>query len=90
MITEFIFGLVTDLVTTIIGWLPVVEIPAFLGDIDDSVNAVLGYVKGFGGWVSFPYLSSCVIAALGVWLACLVVKALRAAASYVPMFGGAG
>lgn len=91
MISEFFinlaFGIVTWM-TSLAGtdW----EVPAEIASFDDTLSAFIGSFSGLGVWAPWVLMLTCVGIAVGTWIVCLVIKALRAVAAHVPMVGGAG
>lgn len=83
-----------NVTSTFLVWLaglfPAVDIPAWFVGLDDQYNALMAPISGVGAWVDFNIMITCVTFALGVWLVCFIIKLLRAVASYIPFFGGAG
>lgn len=67
-------------------WTP----PPEMASAATTINALLEGMAGFGVWVDFGVLATCVGIAVGVWTTVIIIKLARAIAAHVPLFGGAG
>ena len=90
MVTEWIVNLATSFVQWLASLFPAWDPPSQLTGMTTAVNSILGTLSGFGVWVDFTTLNSCVLAAVGVWAVVLAIKLIRAVIAHVPQFGGAG
>lgn len=90
MVIEWLLGLAVVINDFVTGLFPDIEFPDWFVNIDDRFNAVFASIDGLGAWVDFGLAITCVMAALGTWVSCLGIKALRAAAAHVPFVGGSG
>lgn len=59
-------------------------------DVWASIEGIAGEFASVGVWFNWVALTSAVGLAIGVWLVCLLVKAIRALIAHFPQFGGAG
>jgi hypothetical protein len=79
-------GIATWFCTLFPAWDP----PAWFVSLGSSLAGLVSGMSGLGGWIDWPIVSVIAAAAIGTWLVCLGIKALRAIASYIPFVGGAG
>lgn len=91
MIVQWLF----DLNAQLQGWLTAQfptdwTVPDFFANLDDTVNSVLSNLNNVGVWVDWPVVIGCVSAVVLTWVATAAIKLIRAIASYIPFFGGAG
>lgn len=90
MVIEWALGLALMVSEWITGMFPEVEIPQWFIDLDGAVNTVFATLSGLSAWVDFVLLFGVLSTTAIVWVACLIIKALRAAAAHVPLVGGSG
>jgi len=68
------------------GW----TVPDFFTHFDATINGVIANLNGVGAWIDWPVAIACVTATILVWGIAATIKLVRAIASYLPVFGGAG
>lgn len=89
MIVEWLIGIANNIVT----WIST-NLLTWQGAQPQNIwPGVQGWVSQFasiGVWINWAATISAIGLAIGVWLVCLGIKAVRALVSYVPEFGGAG
>lgn len=76
------------------GWLatlfPPIDIPTWVTDPITVVYDFLDAASGLGIWFPWAVLSAVVGGLVTIWLVTFGAKLVRAVASYLPFFGGAG
>lgn len=89
MIIEWLLGIANNIVT----WLAD-EVLTWDGpqpyDIWGDIQSMVGEFASIGVWIDWAAIASAVGLAIGVWLVCLGIKAVRALIAHIPEFGGAG
>ena len=89
MIIEWLVTLAVNIVT----WLSE-EVLTWEGiqpvDIWGHVEGMVAQFASIGVWIDWPAVSTAVGLAIGVWLVCLGIKAIRALIAHIPQFGGSG
>lgn len=65
-------------------------VPDFFVHFDATLNGVIANLNGVGAWIDWPVAIACVSATVLVWGVAATIKLVRAVASYLPFFGGAG
>jgi hypothetical protein len=89
VIFEYFLGLVADIVNWLAANVFTWDGPQprnVWGDIEGMVNNV----ASIGVWIDWAAIFTAAALAIGVWLACLGIKALRALIAHIPQVGGAG
>lgn len=90
MITQWFI----DMGTRFVGWLaslmPTWTPPDVLVNFGSTFNGFFSRIAGLGGWFDFTVCGVCLGLALAAWVTGAGIKLLRAIASYIPLFGGAG
>lgn len=88
MVIDWLLGIVESVLTTVLGWLPVVEAPAWLSTAGGWIATVGTYVEGTGVWIPWAVIAG-VIAAWVVAMATMVtIKGVRIVASFLTLGGG--
>jgi hypothetical protein len=59
-------------------------------DVFAAIEGFAGQFASLGVWLNWAALIAAVGLAISVWLACLLVKGIRALIAHFPQFGGAG
>lgn len=90
MITEWLISLSVGFVEWIASMLGPWEPPQELLDMVDGVTGILATFSSLGVWVNWVVLGGCVTVAVGVWVAVVGIKLIRAVLAHIPLFGGAG
>jgi hypothetical protein len=90
VITDAVLSAALGVWTWLGSLFPHVDLPSWFVDFGATVNGFFTQFAGLGAWAPWPLLGACAALSLLVWVVCIVVKGLRAVASYIPFFGGAG
>lgn len=90
MITEWVVNIGIAIAEWWVSLIPDWDVPAELISLDDTVNGFFDQWSGLGVWAPWALLGICAGIAIGTWVLGVTVKAIRAIASYIPFFGGAG
>jgi hypothetical protein len=89
-----ITGWFLDIAAGFVGWFASLfsgfTVPQWFADMGTSMGGLLSGLNGLGGWIDWPVVSIAAASALATWAVCLGIKTVRAIASYIPFFGGAG
>ena len=90
MIVEWLLALGADMSAWFAGlqadWTP----PVFLTEFATNLNSLLADLNGVGVWADWAYILAIVGIVLATWGITFAIKIVRAIASYIPFFGGAG
>lgn len=89
MIVEWLIGIASNIVT----WLSE-DVLTWEGaqprDVWGDIEGMVAQFASIGVWIDWAAVSAAVALAIGVWLVCLTIKAIRALLAHIPQFGGAG
>lgn len=88
MITDYLIKWFADLTHVLLGWLPAVPVPSWLGDADGLMGTVFGYAGSMGVWFPVPLAVTVTGAILAAWGIGFAVKAVRIVASFFTLGGG--
>lgn len=90
MITQFFLDLGASIVNWLASLFPPWQVPSQVTGLPGMLSQLLAGMGGLGGWIDWGVVSAAVGVAVSTWIVCLVIKTLRAIASYLPFVGGAG
>lgn len=90
MITEAVVHVACLFAAWVATLFPSWQVPDWFSGLGTTINGVLANLNGVGVWVPWTVILSVVTAVLGTWVVCAGIKLMRAIASYIPFFGGAG
>ncbi|WP_448060801.1 hypothetical protein [Cellulomonas hominis] len=88
MITDAILTFVAWLVETVVGWLPTVPVPSWLGDGSGSLGSILAQMGQLSVWLPVAFGIQVLIAVLACVIAGFGIKIVRSIASYFLAGGG--
>lgn len=89
MITEWLISIGTSVAGWFGGLFPTDDPPSWFVGLSSSFNSITSQFDA-GSWVSWTIPVTVTGSVLAVWLTMFGIKAVRAIASYLPFFGGAG
>jgi len=90
VISEFFVQLGAGFAAWVVGLFPDWDVPAEITGFDDTLNGFVANFGGVGVWAPWVLVITCAGISVAAWVIGLAVKSLRAAASHIPMVGGAG
>jgi uncharacterized membrane protein YbjE (DUF340 family) len=88
MITDALLGFVAWLVETVLGWLPVITPPSWLGTARDGISQMFAGASTMGAWLPVALGFQVLAAVLACVVAGLLIKLVRSVASYFLAGGG--
>jgi len=88
MVTDALLSFVAWLVETILGWLPVVTPPSWLGDASSGIQSMFAAASTMGVWLPVTLGFQVLAAVLACVLIGLAIKLIRSVASYFLAGGG--
>lgn len=88
MITDALLRFVAWLTETVLGWLPVIKPPGWLGDAADGLQRMFQGASTMGVWLPVVLGFQVLAAVLVCVLAGLAIKLIRSVASYFLAGGG--
>lgn len=89
MITEWLVGMVEDLLIFIANLMPSWS-PGEMAGARSTLMGLLETFGGFGVWIDWTLLGVCMAAVVGAWAVAVGTKLIRALLAHVPQFGGSG
>lgn len=88
MITDAILGFVAWLVTTILGWFPVIPVPDWFVSIGEMWGELMAGASSMGAWVPVGLGVGMVLAVVTCMGVGLLIKGIRIAVSFFTAGGG--
>lgn len=90
MITEVLVQLGLWVAALVGGAFPTWTPPEWFVNFGSTFNGFYAQFAGLGNWTNWTVIGAVLAAVVGTWVVCAAIKLLRAVASYIPFFGGAG
>lgn len=90
MITEWFVSIGTSVAAWFATIFPTWDIPASMTNPGGVIAGIWANFNGLSPWVNWAVLTAVVVGVLGTYLVMFTIKLVRAIASYLPFFGGAG
>jgi hypothetical protein len=87
VITDLIFAFFADVVGIVLGLLPVISPPSWLG-ADGAIATVLTYAGSMGAWFPAALTLSVISGVFVLWGIGFTIKVVRIVASFLTMGGG--
>lgn len=87
MIVELLVQVFTSFVTFVLGMLPTVTLPAWLGE-DSYLSEVWSYGAGLGAWIPFALFGQVAAVVMSCVLIGFTIKIVRIVASFFTAGGG--
>lgn len=88
MITEWVLGVGGWLLTTLLGALPTVTVPAWMSGNDSAFSTVFSAAGTMGVWFPTTLVISVLTGVLALWLVGFGIKLVRIVASFFTAGGG--
>lgn len=88
MVTDALLSFVAWLVETVLGWLPVIEPPEWLGNVSEGLSSIVAAASSMSAWLPVELGFGIAAAVLACILAGLTIKLVRSVASYFLAGGG--
>lgn len=88
MVTEWIMSAFAAVVSTVLGWIVLPEVPAFIGEAPAFISEVGTYLHGTGAWIPWGLLGSVVAAVVVAFGVMVTIKLVRIVASFLTLGGG--
>lgn len=90
MIVEWLIAVGSGFAKWIATLFPVLDIPPSFETVDDQIESLIESADGLSPWVDWGFVSLVLAIPLVVWVAGLVLRAVRALIAHIPFFGGKG
>ena len=90
MIVEWLLAVGADMSEWFANLWPDWTPPVFITEFAGNLNSLLADLDGVAVWADWGYILAIVGIVLATWGITFAIKILRAIASYIPFFGGAG
>jgi hypothetical protein len=88
MVTDWLIGLLADLVHSVMGDLPTFAVPEWLVTGSGAVGTVFSYAGSMGAWFPSQLAVTVALAILAAYGVGFAVKLIRIVASFVTLGGG--
>lgn len=88
MVTEWLVGVFSAVLTALLDWLPDWDMPAWMTSTDGAMATVFTYAASMGAWFPMGLATTVAVAVLATYAVAFVVKVVRIVASFLTLGGG--